>query len=52
MDRAYVNMDEGMALCCWSAPSKEALEELFTKAGTAFETMTEVEEHANEAFVA
>jgi hypothetical protein len=52
MDRAYVNMDEGMAVCCWDAPSKEALQELFSKTGSAFETITEVEEHTTETFVA
>jgi len=52
MDRAYVNMDEGMAVCCWDAPSKEALQELFSKAGADFETMTEVEEHTKSSYTA
>lgn len=44
MERAYVNREEGFACCVWTAPSREALEGLFGKAGASFEKMTEVEE--------
>ncbi|MHC4662223.1 MAG: hypothetical protein ACYS8W_11095 [Planctomycetota bacterium] len=50
MDRAYLNVDEGIAVCFWDAPSKEGLEELFSKAGASFENMTEVYEHVADSF--
>jgi hypothetical protein len=50
-DRSYNNWEEGVGVCCWEAPSKEALEELFNRAGTPFERMIEVEEHVAETLV-
>jgi len=52
LDRAYLNTDEGLAVCCWNAPSKEAIEELFNNSGVKFEKITAVEEHAAETFAA
>ncbi|MEW6744953.1 MAG: nickel-binding protein [Planctomycetota bacterium] len=49
-ERSYVNWDEGMGVCCWNAPSKEKLTELFKKAGTPFSTIVPVEEFAQDAF--
>ena len=51
MDRAYLNVDEGFGMCCWDAPSVDALKALFEKAGTPFERMLAVEEHVTEALV-
>lgn len=45
MERSFLNFEEGFGLCVWNAPSKEALEEMFKKAGTPFASMTAVEEH-------
>ena len=45
-ERSYLNWSEGLGICCWTAPSKEALAALFEKAGTPFDSMIEVEEHA------
>ena len=45
MDRAYVNAGEGFACCCWNAPSRRALEELFDSAEVAYEKIREVEEY-------
>lgn len=50
MERSYLNFDEGFGLCCWNAPSKDALAALFEKAGTPFEKMIAVEEHQPLAF--
>jgi hypothetical protein len=52
MDRAYINMDEGFATCCWEAPSVADLEGLFKKAGTPFERMVPVEERQATAWAA
>jgi hypothetical protein len=43
--RSYMNWDEGVGVCCWRAPSQDALEALFQKVGTPFESMIAVEEH-------
>ncbi len=51
MDRSYLNWGDGFSVCCWDAPSKEALEDLFKKAGTDFEKMFAVREHAVEQLV-
>jgi hypothetical protein len=48
-ERSYINWDEGVGLCCWEAPDKERLAELFRKVGTPFERMIEVEEYPAEA---
>jgi len=40
-----MNWDEGLGICCWTAPSKDELEALFKKVGTPFEKITPVEEH-------
>ena len=50
MDRAYMNPDEGFACCCWDAPSRDALEGLFRKAGTPFEKMLPVSEHVSSSY--
>ena len=48
-ERSYINWDEGVGVCCWSAPSMPDLEALFQKAGTPFEKMLAVEEHQAES---
>ena len=50
MDRAYSNPDEGFVCCCWNAPSKDELENLFKKAGAPFERIVPVSEFASSAF--
>ncbi len=44
MDKAYLNVDEGFACCCWTAPSVQALTELFDRAGAPHERIIPVEE--------
>jgi len=51
MDRAYLNLEESFGICCWNAPSADALKALFEKAETPFEKMIVVEEHVTEALV-
>ena len=46
-----MNWNEGVGVCCWEAPSREALEALFEKAGTPFDEMIAVEEHVAETLV-
>ena len=50
MDRAYTNPDEGYVCCCWNAPSRDALEELFRKAEAPFESMHQVSEYSPGAY--
>jgi hypothetical protein len=50
MIRAFINGDEGFAMCCWDAPSKADLEALFKKAGTPFERMLQVDERTPNAW--
>mgnify|MGYP006284426555 CR=1 FL=1 len=44
MERAFVNWEEGFAVCCWSAPSEVDLAGLFEKAGVPFERIIQVQE--------
>ncbi|MBU0755750.1 MAG: hypothetical protein KJ645_11465 [Planctomycetes bacterium] len=44
-ERSFMNWEEGVGVCCWTAPSKEELEALFRKASVPFEKMVSVEEH-------
>lgn len=46
-----MNWEEGVGVCCWKAPSKEKLEELFAQANTPFEKIVAVEEHVEETLV-
>ncbi|MCK5133337.1 MAG: hypothetical protein KAR40_14445 [Candidatus Sabulitectum sp.] len=46
MDRSYINPQEGFACCCWDAPSRESLVELFNKAGALFDSMIPVTEYS------
>jgi hypothetical protein len=42
MDRAYIEKESGKAMCCWSAPDRATIEELFKKARVTTESITEV----------
>ena len=48
-ERSYMNWEEGVGLCCWEAPDKEKLADLFRQAGTPYDKMIEVEEYLAEA---
>ena len=44
MQQAFVNESKARAVCCWDAPSQEAIEELFEKASVATDSVEEVVE--------
>ncbi len=48
-ERSYLNWEEGVGICCWDAPSKEALAALFDEVGTPYVSMVEVEVYAETA---
>jgi hypothetical protein len=44
MDKAYIDESTGQAICCWEAPDKKALEDLFTKVQVSPQSIREVTE--------
>ena len=42
MDNAYVDKDANQAICCWDAPDRASVEELFSKASVTPEAIREV----------
>ena len=50
-ERSFINWKEGVGVCCWNAPSKKEIEELFKKTGTPYEKIVPVEEHVAESLV-
>jgi hypothetical protein len=42
MDTAYIDDAAGQAICCWDAPDRKSLEELFARAGQKPESVREV----------
>jgi len=44
-ERSYLNVEEGIGICCWNASSKDGLEAMFRKAGTPVEQIIPVEEY-------
>ena len=49
MDNAYVDKSKAQAICCWDAPDLASIEDLFSRAGVATESIQEVEEFTPEA---
>ncbi len=47
MDKAYVDEVEGQAICCWEAPDRKSVEDLFTKAQIQPESIREVTEYTS-----
>lgn len=50
-ERSFVNWKEGFCLCCWNAPSAEALRDLFERTGVPFDRILQVEEHGSATLV-
>lgn len=48
-ERSFISWSEGLGICCWTSPTKDALASLFDKAGTPYDAMFEVEEFAGPA---
>jgi len=44
MDKAYIDENTGQAICCWEAPDKKSVEELFTKLQVSPQSIQEVTE--------
>lgn len=42
MDRAYIDENSGQAICCWDAPDRKSVEDLFAKAQVEPESIKEV----------
>jgi len=42
MDRAYIDNATNQAICCWNAPDRKAVEDLFGRAGVRPESIREV----------
>lgn len=51
MERAYVDQETGKVSCCWTAPDRQQVADLFKKAGVVFESITMVEEATERDFV-
>jgi hypothetical protein len=45
MERAYVDEDNSQAICCWSAPDRKSIEQLFAKANVRVESIRNVVEY-------
>ncbi len=46
MNTAYIDPAANQAICCWEAPDRKSVEELFDKANVKPETIREVVEYA------
>lgn len=42
MDNAYIDAAAGQAICCWDAPDRKAVEDLFSRAKLQPESIREV----------
>ena len=47
MDKAYVDEVQGQAICCWEAPDRKSVEDLFMKAQIQPESIREVTEYTS-----
>jgi hypothetical protein len=45
MEKAYIDEENSQAICCWSAPDRKSIEELFTKAQIQVESIRSVMEY-------
>jgi len=46
MEKAYIDEKNGQAICCWNAPDRKMVEDLFAKAKVAPESIREVVEYS------
>ncbi len=42
MDNAYIDESKAQAVCCWNAPDRSSVEDLFSKAGVSPQEIQEV----------
>jgi hypothetical protein len=45
MDKAYIDEENNQAICCWSAPDRNSIEELFAKANVEVASLRSVVEY-------
>jgi len=45
MERSYIDEANGQAICCWNAPDRKSVENLFSRAGVSPESIREVVEY-------
>ena len=45
MDKAYIDEDNSQAICCWTAPDRKSIEELFANASVHVESIRSVVEY-------
>ncbi len=45
MDKAYIDEENSQAICCWNAPDRKSIEELFTQANVHVESIRSVVEY-------
>lgn len=45
MEKAYIDEENSQAICCWSAPDRKSVEELFSKAQVRVESIRSVVEY-------
>lgn len=45
MENAYIDEVQHQAICCWDAPNRKAVEDLFEQAGVKAERIREVVEY-------
>lgn len=48
MEKAYIDEKSGQAICCWNAPDRKMIEDLFAKANIAPESIREVVEYSKQ----
>ena len=44
MEKAYIDEENSQAICCWSAPDRKSVEEMFSKAQVQVESIRSVVE--------
>ena len=45
MEKAYVDEENSQAICCWSAPDRKSIADLFAKANVKVESIRSVTEY-------
>jgi len=45
MEKAYIDEENSQAICCWDAPDRKSIEELFAKAHVQVESIRSVLEY-------
>ncbi len=46
MEKAYIDEEKNQAICCWNAPDRKSIENLFAKAHVQTESIRQVVEYS------